>query len=333
MALRQFLEGYGIDTLGDPDGDRPLPPPLDGWGLSDRDLYQLAREEYLRLAAAGRPFFLQVNTLDTHFPHERIDPAVVGDLPDSLSTAEKIIRGADRQVGAFVRFLAAQDNARDTVIVIVPDHPCSSPPLPRTAGTGNALFLLTNAPPERQPPPPPGGFTHLHMARFLREVAGIRSNHRFFTELLPPALAADLGALCSDRYRPDLIRLNHRLWARPLWWRVPVVIRRREGGGFVVSVRGVAQDVTPAPGQAFAFFPDNSLVDEYAPVRLGTAAELKAALAAAPRQAVLVTEETDGRFAAQVGLADAQGDRYVSEDDNIVFMAAYRYDDDPSPAP
>ena len=90
------------------------------WGFEDKVLYEIAKDEVLRLAEMEEPFNFTMLTVDTHH--------VEGYLCDlcgdeySEQTAN-VVKCADSQVAEFVKWCQEQEFYKDTVIVLLGDHP------------------------------------------------------------------------------------------------------------------------------------------------------------------------------------------------------------------
>lgn len=94
------------------------------WGVHDYDLFRMAKAEYTKLAQGSEPFNLTLLTVDTHFPKgvpdKRMRPHVNANIPDG--THEFALASLDYLLGDFVKFIEAQPNGKETVIVILGDH-------------------------------------------------------------------------------------------------------------------------------------------------------------------------------------------------------------------
>ena len=94
------------------------------WGVHDYDLFRMAKAEYAKLAQGSEPFNLTLLTVDTHFPKgvpdKRMRPYVNANIPDG--SHEFALASLDYLLGDFIRFIEAQPNGKETVIVILGDH-------------------------------------------------------------------------------------------------------------------------------------------------------------------------------------------------------------------
>lgn len=90
------------------------------WGLEDKKLYEIAKSELLKLSESGEPFNLSMLTVDTHFP-DGYFCEICQDKYDIK--AKNVMCCADRQIYEFVNWCKNQEFYKDTVIIILGDHP------------------------------------------------------------------------------------------------------------------------------------------------------------------------------------------------------------------
>lgn len=90
------------------------------WGIEDKVLFDIAREELTDLASGGEPFNFTLLTVDLHAP----DGYLCDWCEDKYSNVTANVAGCtDRLVADFVDWCRTQSFYRDSVIVIVGDHP------------------------------------------------------------------------------------------------------------------------------------------------------------------------------------------------------------------
>ena len=90
------------------------------WGYEDKILYEIAKEELLRLSAEDKPFNLTMLTADAH----HIGGFVCDICENKYSDATaNVICCADRQLEEFLNWCEQQEFYENTTIVIVGDHP------------------------------------------------------------------------------------------------------------------------------------------------------------------------------------------------------------------
>ena len=90
------------------------------WGFDDKKLYEIAKEELLKLSATGKKFNFTMLTVDTH-----PSGGYVCDLCENTYENQyfNVINCADSQVYNFVNWIKEQDFYDNTLIVICGDHP------------------------------------------------------------------------------------------------------------------------------------------------------------------------------------------------------------------
>lgn len=89
------------------------------WGYEDRKLFDFAKEEAARLAAAGKPFNLQLLTADTHFTDGYLDPTCPTPYKRQY---DNVYACSSARVAEFVHWIQQQPFATDTTIVLSGDH-------------------------------------------------------------------------------------------------------------------------------------------------------------------------------------------------------------------
>lgn len=115
-----FLESHGTDTI------RDLPYWLDleetevrdDWGLSDRRLFERARDAVQELRAGEDPYALTMLTLDTH-EGPRVYEYCDWDTDVAMTS---ITFCSMQQVASFVAYLEDEGVLEDTVVVLMGDH-------------------------------------------------------------------------------------------------------------------------------------------------------------------------------------------------------------------
>ncbi len=91
------------------------------WGMIDRYLWELAKEDVLELAEKDEPFNLTLLTVDTHHQDGVVCLDCKDEFPDQLGN---VYACSSRKVADFVDWCKQQDFYENTTIVIVGDH-CS----------------------------------------------------------------------------------------------------------------------------------------------------------------------------------------------------------------
>ncbi|QZY51153.1 LTA synthase family protein [Leucobacter tenebrionis] len=115
-----FLETHGYDEVHDLREWRELGETevRDDWGLSDRRLFERAREEVTRLHEQEQPFNLTMLTLDTH-EGPRVYEYCDWDTEVAMTS---ITSCSMQQVAGFVDYLDETGVLEDTTVVLMGDH-------------------------------------------------------------------------------------------------------------------------------------------------------------------------------------------------------------------
>lgn len=90
------------------------------WGVEDKNLYKIAKDELTRVSALDQPFNFTMLTVDTHHVDGWICDLCEDTYPDQLAN---VLVCADNQISDFIEWCQEQPWYEDTVIVIQGDHP------------------------------------------------------------------------------------------------------------------------------------------------------------------------------------------------------------------
>lgn len=116
---KKFMFSHGIDEIRDlPEWEGNGETEIGSWGLSDRRLFELAKEELLELHNEDQPFMLSFTTVDNHAPTTLFpycDPEYADDTLSSMKCQSDLV--AD-----FIRYAKVNGVLEDTAIAIVADH-------------------------------------------------------------------------------------------------------------------------------------------------------------------------------------------------------------------
>lgn len=92
---------------------------LTNWGVKDFDIFKIAKEKYIELSKTNIPFNLTISTLGNHFPNGIEDHRCRNTNNNGMINA---IECTNDLIADFISFLEKQDNYKDTIIVLIPDH-------------------------------------------------------------------------------------------------------------------------------------------------------------------------------------------------------------------
>ena len=121
-----FFKTHGFDEVDGIETLEPLLPEgtqLGAWGLHDEDLMALATARYSELSAAGTPFGITLNTIDTHHPDGHPGPYCDGIIyGDGENGFLNTMHCADKMAAEFISGIRANPAFKDTVLVVASDH-------------------------------------------------------------------------------------------------------------------------------------------------------------------------------------------------------------------
>ncbi|MFT4231528.1 MAG: sulfatase-like hydrolase/transferase, partial [Leucobacter sp.] len=121
-AKGTFLRTHGYDEVHDLEEWRSLGETeiREDWGLSDRRLFDRAREEIVRLHESDEPFNLTMLTLDTHESPWVYDYCRWDEGAEAEMTAVTFC--SMQQVAGFIGFMEEEGILEDTAVVVMGDH-------------------------------------------------------------------------------------------------------------------------------------------------------------------------------------------------------------------
>ena len=142
------------------------------WGVDDKDLIQIAKDEITHLAAGEQPFSIIVNTIDLHTPEGYLCDSCGYEYDDDY---KNIIACQDKLITEFVQWCQSQDFYEDTVIVVAGDH-------------------LSMAPIVKNEYTPKGYQRSVYNAIINSDLEPVNSTNRQFTTMdMFPTILASLG--------------------------------------------------------------------------------------------------------------------------------------------
>jgi len=90
------------------------------WGFEDSILFDIAKDELLRLASDSSPFNFSMLTVDPHHVHGYFCSKCESEYSENLAN---VLTCQDKQLADFIEWCRQQAFYEDTVIVITGDHP------------------------------------------------------------------------------------------------------------------------------------------------------------------------------------------------------------------
>ena len=89
------------------------------WGFEDKNLFDWAKDEIIKLSKEEEPFNFTMLTVDTHFEDGYLSDSCKADYGDQYSN---VISCASDMIYEFVKWIQEQDFYENTTIVLAGDH-------------------------------------------------------------------------------------------------------------------------------------------------------------------------------------------------------------------
>lgn len=207
FKLHGFNQVLGLDQL-EAAHDNKLPHP--GWGLYDSDLFRFAVQKFDALAKSGKPFHLDVLTIDNHPPHGRPSP----DCPKYAANSNDILQAVhctDYLVGKFLGAISKNPAFKNTIVVVMSDHQSMRndawPLYPKWYKRRPLLFILNAGEGRRDM-----RFYHMDIAPTVLHLMNVKTNATFLAGADRSEANAPGNPLVNDA--KDVSVVKHALWAR-----------------------------------------------------------------------------------------------------------------------
>jgi|GEM_PF-3110869 len=122
FSTHGFAQVHGAANI---DAEIPKSQIPDWWGVPDTVLYEYTKRKINSLAAASHPFYVALNTVNTHGPHGVLAPSC--EQKGFKNKIDSIFNCSVGEVGEFLSWLHQQPFSSNTVVVIMGDHPMMAP--------------------------------------------------------------------------------------------------------------------------------------------------------------------------------------------------------------
>ncbi|HJU08963.1 MAG TPA: sulfatase-like hydrolase/transferase, partial [Rhodanobacteraceae bacterium] len=174
------------------------------------DLFRIAERRFDKLAASGKPFNLDLLTIDNHPPHGRPSPG----CPKYVANSNDVLQAVhctDSLVGEFLDAISGNPAWKNTVVVVMSDHESlrndAWPLYPSSYKRRPLLFVLNAGQGER-----PMRFYHMDIAPTVLHLMGVATNAEFLAGADRSEADAPGSPLVDSPQ--DVAVLRHALWAR-----------------------------------------------------------------------------------------------------------------------
>ncbi len=152
--------------------------------VHDKDLFEKAKHEVLRLNKQDKPFALFISTVDTHAPNGIYDERMEEVLPKQNSDLDFMISVADYLVGDFIEFLQEEKIIESTSIYIFPDHLMMATASAFSNPEDKGLFLITNTDSSAVLNNINGLFYQVDLPKIILEGANVNHNAKFLSDYI-----------------------------------------------------------------------------------------------------------------------------------------------------
>lgn len=154
------------------------------YGIRDKDLFELAKNEVKHLSKSEKPFFIFLSTTDTHFPNGIYDKRMEDIIAPQNTNLEFMISAVDYMVGDFITYLKKLEILENTSVYIFPDHLKMGDPLIFKNTGKRGLYLITNAKKTDIKITPTEKLYQIDLPKIILNGAKIEHNQKFFTDYI-----------------------------------------------------------------------------------------------------------------------------------------------------
>lgn len=155
-----------------------------GYGLRDKDLFELAKKEINNHLSEDNQFALFLSTTDTHHPNGIYDFRMEPYVSEKESDLEFMISAVDYMIGDFITFLNKKKILDNTILYIFPDHlKMGDPSIFKNTGD-RGLYLITNASEKKLSIDRSEKIYQIDLPKIILNGAEIEHNLTFFTDYI-----------------------------------------------------------------------------------------------------------------------------------------------------
>lgn len=154
------------------------------YGIRDKDLFQLAKNEIDKQQNSNEPFALFISTTDTHFPDGFYDERMESVISKKDSNLEFMVAALDYMIGDFISYLKEKNLLENTAVYIFPDHLKMGDPSMFSDTGDRGLYLISNSFSEKRPVDTLHTMYQIDLPKVILEGAGIQHNLKFLTDYI-----------------------------------------------------------------------------------------------------------------------------------------------------
>ena len=155
---------------------------LSVYGLRDKDLFELAKDEIDDQKKSDKPFALFISTTDTHNPEGIYDSRMESVISKKNSDLEFMAASVDYMIEDFITHLKKNNLLENTAVFIFPDHlKMGNPKMFKNTGN-RGLYLITNT--KKSSLEMPEKLYQIDLPKMILNGGEIKHNLKFFTDYI-----------------------------------------------------------------------------------------------------------------------------------------------------
>ena len=157
------------------------------FGLYDKDILDIAKQQIQELQNADKPFALFISTVSTHAPNGFNDERMTSVISPKQDNMSFVAASLDYNLGEFINHLKQQGILDNTVFYIFPDHlmmGAGTETVKKLSEKERKLYLLTNANVDDLQKSPNQNIYQIDLPRLILNGAQIKTNAKFLTDYL-----------------------------------------------------------------------------------------------------------------------------------------------------
>ena len=174
LQFHKIIDKNSVDNIDD----------LSVYGIRDKDLFALAKEEILQQSGEENPFAVFISTTDSHFPNGIYDKRMEEFISDKENGFEFMVAALDYLIGDFISFLSENGILENTSVFIFPDHLKMGDPSMFESVQERGLYVITNAQEKELKITDSPILYQIDLPKILLNGAGISHNLKFLTDFI-----------------------------------------------------------------------------------------------------------------------------------------------------
>lgn len=184
-GIGDIISLFGIEVVSEK--NYPNRYPNAPFGLYDHDIFDIAKQEVIKLRRNKLPFALFISTISTHAPSGFRDDRMqkyIGSHEDDMKFSAVSL---DYSLGKFIRFLEKNHILDNTVFYIFPDHlmmGAGTSTMAKLTSRPRSLYLISNAKEIERSMPTTTVLHQIDLPRLILNGAAVKTNAKFLTDYL-----------------------------------------------------------------------------------------------------------------------------------------------------